>query len=364
MAKGRIERKREALLLRPADISPSSSGLEVIGVFNPGAIRTDDGIALLCRVAESVRETRAGQMPSPRVTFNDDEPKLGIDWFDVADQRGDPRKVYRGGGNIRLSFISHLRLVKLSRDGFRVESIDEVPTLFPSDEREEFGIEDPRITAFGDRFYITYVGVGTLTGIATMLASTRDFRTFRRHGIIFPALNKDVVIFPERIGGKHWALHRPVPKLYFTNPNIATAVSPDLEHWGDTRCLFGPNEAGWDSSKIGGGPPPLLTPKGWLVIYHGVQLLQPEDNVGRYCVGAALLDAANPLHVLARTEEPLLVPEQDYELTGFVDNVLFPTGIVQNSPDTILLFNGVADTGVSVIELSLDDIFEALRVAT
>ena len=364
MAMGTIERKREALLLRPEDIVPSSSQLEVIGVFNPGAVKTDDGIVLLCRIAESVKERREGQMPSPRVAFEQGEPKLEVDWFDVADQKGHPRKVYKGGGNIRLSFISHLRLVKLSSDGFHVESIEERPTLFPADEREEFGVEDPRITAIEGRYFVTYVGVGTLTGIATMLASTRDFSSFERHGIIFPALNKDVVVFPEKIDGKHWALHRPMPKLYFTNPVIATAVSPDLEHWGDTRCLFGPNPAGWDSSKIGGGPPPLKTQRGWLVIYHGVQLLHPDDKVGRYCVGAALLDLEDPLRVLARTNEPILVPEQDYEKRGFVDNVLFPTGLVQSSSERILLFNGVADTGISVIELSLDDIFGALQATS
>ena len=98
-----------------------------------------------------------------------------------------------------------------------------------------------------------------------------------------------------------------------------------------------------------------------LVIYHGVQRSGAKDRVGRYCVGAALLDLKDPLRVLARSRHPILLPEQDYERRGFVDNVLFPTGLVRSSPERIILFSGVADRGVSAIELSLSDVFDALR---
>ena len=67
---------------------------------------------------------------------------------------------------------------------------------------EEFGVEDPRITAFGDRYYFTYVAVSR-HGAATALASTTDFRHFERHGIIFCPENKDVVLFPEKVGGEY-----------------------------------------------------------------------------------------------------------------------------------------------------------------
>ncbi|MFC1743063.1 glycoside hydrolase family 130 protein [Candidatus Riflebacteria bacterium] len=356
---GQVKRLREKLLLLPRDFKATHKDFKVIGVFNPGAVEKEDEIILLCRIAETIKEKKGDWMPSPRVIFESDRPAFKVDWFEQKYQQGDPRKVYLDAGKIRLSFISHLRCVRLSKDGFEVKSIATKPALFPCDEREEFGIEDPRITKIGDTYYITYVGVGTLTGISTFLASTKDFKSFARHGIIFPALNKDVVLFPQKIQGKYLALHRPVPGFYFSNPVIATAVSPDTLHWGDTRCLFGPAQTGWDSKKIGAGPPPIKTREGWLIIYHGVQS-RGNDRVGIYCAGAALLDLANPLKVLARSEEPILMPEQKYEKKGFVDNVIFPTGIVQNSKETILLFCGVADRGVSVIELSIREILESL----
>src|SRR5258708_37360122 len=130
---------------------------------------------------------------------------------------------------VRLNFISHLCVVR-SRDGRRIDSIE--PTcLRPENQYEEFGLEDPRITRIGDTFYITYVSVSR-HGVATALASTADFKAFKRHGIVFYPENKDVVLFPEKIGGHYYALHRPNAATRFSKPEMWLASSDDLVHWG------------------------------------------------------------------------------------------------------------------------------------
>ena len=106
--------------------------------------------------------------------------------------------------------------------------------FLPDSEMEEFGVEDPRITALGGRYYFTYVAVSR-HGAATALASTTDFRQFERHGIIFCPENKDVVLFPEQVGGEFVALHRPNAATPFCRPEMWVARSPDLVRLGPPR---------------------------------------------------------------------------------------------------------------------------------
>ena len=169
---------------------------------------------------------------------------------------------------------------------------------------EEFGVEDPRITPLDGRFYFTYVAVSR-HGPATALASTADFRTFERHGVIFCPENKDVVLFPEQIGGAYAALHRPVCGTPFTRPEMWVARSPDLIHWGAHAPL---TVAGgeWQSGRVGAGPPPIRVPDGWLAIYHGNRHPTRPGEVGAYYGGAVLLDPDDPARVLRRTPGAVL----------------------------------------------------------
>ena len=192
-----LKRHDERLLLCPNDLKPLRDDFEVAGVFNPGAIQAGGEVVLLVRVAERPRERRAGFVGLPRWDVN---AGLTVDWVPEAELEPiDPRVVRgKGDGLIRLTFISHLRVVRCG-DGRSVEEL--TGDLFlPSSELEEFGVEDPRITAVDGRFYFTYVTVSR-HGAATALASTTDFRHFERHGVIFCPENKDVVLFPERIDG-------------------------------------------------------------------------------------------------------------------------------------------------------------------
>jgi beta-1,2-mannobiose phosphorylase / 1,2-beta-oligomannan phosphorylase len=195
-------------ILTPAMVRPSRPDLEVVGVFNPGVIRHEGQVLLLLRVAEAPRPT-PGEVAAP--VFDARAGRLVIHRW-PADTPGldtsDPRTIVHEG-RTWLTSISHLRVAR-SSDGVRFE-VEPAPALSAATEVEAFGIEDPRITSLDGTYWINYTAVSP-HGIATALASTRDFRTFERHGIVFPPPNRDVTIFPERIGGRHAALHRPMPE--------------------------------------------------------------------------------------------------------------------------------------------------------
>ena len=347
-----LERGFNACLLRPGDVPPSRPHLEVIGVFNPGAVQTDDGIVLLVRVAEQAAERRNGYTALPR--WDVEQRDYVIDW--TRNEELSPVDVRvvrrRRDGLVRLTFISHLR-VFYSRDGRTLEDRTGA-WLEPGNAWEEYGVEDPRITLIGDTYYITYVAVSR-HGVSTALASTRDFKTFSRHGIIFCPENKDVMLFPETIGGLYYALHRPNGATPFTKPEIWLASSPDLLHWGRHERLLGGGDE-WDLGRIGGGAPPIKTKAGWLEFYHGNSKREAEKNVGTYSGGLLLLDLQDPRKILGRCGQ-IFVPETDFEREGFVPNVVFPTGIVTQG-DSALVYYGAADTFVGLVEFSLREMLD------
>ncbi|MEQ8187416.1 MAG: glycoside hydrolase family 130 protein [Candidatus Eremiobacterota bacterium] len=358
-----IKRLKQKTLIKPEYIKPSNKGFKVIGVINPGSIRVGDEIYLLARVVEGPTIERKGYFFSPKYIFEDKEKRLEIESFPVcSSHNGDVREYLDERGFMRLPFISHLRLVKLNSSGFKVLWIDENPTFYPEESYEEFGVEDPRITFIDGIYYFTYVAVSKDMGVATALASTSDFKTFKRHGIIFCQENKDVVILPEKINGRYCAFHRPVAEHKLSPPNIQIAFSPDLVHWGEHKILMGTRPGKWDSDRMGAGTVPLKTEKGWLEFYHAVRLEEKGDPVGVYRSGAALFDLTDPSKLIGRSENPLLSPEESSEAMGFVKNVIFPTGaIIDKSGENIIVHSGGADTVVNATLLSLESIFNELE---
>jgi predicted GH43/DUF377 family glycosyl hydrolase len=350
-----IRRLSNACICRPGDLRASRDDLEIIGTFNPGAIAIGDEVILLVRVAERLRERRAGHTALPRWQSG---AGLNVDWianeeFDLLDARVVRRK---RDGLVRLTSVSHLRLLR-SCDGRSIDR-EGAARFEPQSEFEEFGIEDPRITRIGDTYWFTYVAVSR-HGPATALASTKDFATFTRHGVIFPIENKDVVLFPETIDGEYVALHRPVGGTPFTQPEIWLARSSDMVHWGRHRVLLG-SDSGWDAGRVGAGAPPLRTPDGWLEFYHGSTRPAGDGSVGAYSAGALLLDLHEPHRIVRKSPKPILVPETDFEQSGFVPNVVFPTGVVDRG-ETLLVYYGAADTACAVVELSMDEILAAAQ---
>jgi predicted GH43/DUF377 family glycosyl hydrolase len=335
----------------PEDVKPSGDDFEVIGVFNAGVTRLEDQVILLLRVAERPINTNPHVVKAAVcdiaegrptiIEFSKDDPEIDF---------SDPRLIITPTETY-LTSISHLRLAR-SRDGINFD-IDNVPAISPANDYETFGIEDPRISFIDGIYYISYVAVSPF-GVTTCLISTKDFNSFRRHDVIFCPENKDALLFPEKVEGKFYALHRPVSPL-FKKQNIWLAESPDLHCWGNHRCLIGPRPGHWDEAKIGAGAVPFKTDSGWLEIYHGV------DRNNRYCLGAVMLDAAEPWKIIARANRPILEPQAGYECEGFFGNVVFSCGLLCEG-DIVRIYYGAADTVICYAELSLKEILETLEL--
>jgi predicted GH43/DUF377 family glycosyl hydrolase len=350
-----IRRLFEKLLLRPDDLKPRRDDFTVIGVFNPGAVKFKDKIVLLARVAEKPTERRPGFVGLPR---HGSEGEVVVDWVAEEElEQFDPRVARCKSDNLlRLTSISHLRVFHGCDDlsGF----LPSGPMVLPESPMEEFGIEDPRITEIEGKFWITYVAVSR-HGAATALASTEDFATFERHGLVFCPENKDVVLFPGNVDGQYLSLHRPNPSQQFSRPQIWLARSPDLLHWGEHECVFSGN-SDWESDRVGAGAPPIATDEGWLEIYHGSQRATFAGEVGAYSAGALLLDRTNPARVLRRSQGPIMKPTADFERSGFVANVVFPTALV-DLDETLRVYYGASDKYVGVAEFSRKELMAALH---
>lgn len=238
--------------------------------------------------------------------------------------------IYRAQG--KADNVSRLGYA-VSRDGYTFLRRDR-PVFAPADETETFGVEDPRLTRIGDDLYMVYTAWSPL-GIQVAMASTRDFVSWRRHGIVLPGPdNKDAAIFPEKVGGRYVMFHRLPPAIWL-------AYSDDLIHWGDYRKILEPRPGLWDGLKLGAGGPPLKTERGWLCIYHGVD----PDRV--YRLGVVLLDLEDPTKVLNWPAAPILEPEEPWELRGDVPNVVFTCGTAEVGNEYFVYYGG-ADKVVAV----------------
>jgi beta-1,4-mannooligosaccharide/beta-1,4-mannosyl-N-acetylglucosamine phosphorylase len=226
---------------------------------------------------------------------------------------------------------------------------------------EIWGCEDPRLTWLPEReewaiAYTAYSRRGPLVSVAM----TRDFRTVDRLGPVMPPEDKDAALFPRRIGGRWAMIHRPSPLR--GNAHMWISYSPDLRHWGDHSLLLEARDgAWWDAGKIGLGPPPMETPEGWLLMYHGVH--QTSDGP-IYRVGLALLALEDPRIVLHRTDEWVFGPSEPYEMYGDVGRVVFPCGwTVDAERDRLTLYYGAADTVVGIAHASYAEVLARVRSA-
>jgi predicted GH43/DUF377 family glycosyl hydrolase len=255
---------------------------------------------------------------------------------------------------------SHLCAAR-SANGIDDWQIDRKPTLLPDPghvPEELWGIEDPRITYVDElkKYAIVYTAYSRV-GPGVALALTEDFRHFERYGMIMSPEDKDAALLPYRIGG-YWALvHRPVS--YF-GAHMWMSHSPDLRHWGSHRLMLEARRGGWwDANKIGLSPPPIETPQGWLVIYHGVR---QTASGSLYRLGLALFDLDSPERCLIRGDEWVFGPEEPYERRGDVDNVVFPCGTtVAPDGDTLHMYYGAADSSIALATGSIRAILDRLE---
>jgi len=230
--------------------------------------------------------------------------------------------LYRAQG---LDYVSRIGYA-VSEDGVRFSRLED-PVFWPEAPKEARGVEDPRVVFLEGRFYMTYTGYSA-QGIQPFLAESETLLRWRRLGEALPEMgNKNHVLFPERFGHRYAMLHRRPPAIW-------VAFSSDLKTWEDDTLLLPPRPHLWDSVRVGAAGPPLLTPKGWLLLYHGV------DHGNVYRLGVALLDREDPRRVLHRPEGFILQPEEVWEIRGDVPNVVFSCATVMVGEEVYVYYGG------------------------
>ncbi len=242
---------------------------------------------------------------------------------------------------------SHLCAAR-SRNGVDGWIIDPEPTLRPDPEHypeELWGIEDPRITFVEElgKYVVAYTAFSR-GGPGVALALTSDFRHFERYGLIMQPDDKDAALLPRRIDGSFALLHRPMAD---SGAHIWISLSPDLRNWGAHKLMLQARKGGWwDANKVGLSPPLIETPRGWLMIYHGVR---QTASGGLYRLGLALFALDEPDRCLLRGDSWVFGPETSYEREGDVGNVAFPCGYTLGADgDSLNLYYGAADTTIAL----------------
>ena len=255
--------------------------------------------------------------------------------------------------------LSHLCAAR-SMNGIDNWKVDNQPTLAPDPEHypeELWGIEDPRITYLPEleKYAIVYTAY-SLGGPCVSLALTKDFHSYERVGVIMQPDDKDAAILPRKINNRWALIHRPIGT---SSVDMWISFSSKMRNWGGHRTMLEARLGGWwDSKKIGLSTPPIETPQGWLVIYHGVK----QNAAGSiYRLGLALFDLESPELCLKRGSEWIFSPEEPYERHGDVDNVVFPCGYtLSNDGDTLNVYYGAADSSIALATGSIRNMLEWL----
>ncbi|MEW6443625.1 MAG: glycoside hydrolase family 130 protein [bacterium] len=289
-------------------------------------------------------------VPGPVVTRYEGNPILTREHVPYPVSTVHNAAVVRWQGLYKMLFRSHLRngrsVIGLaeSRDGLHF-TVRSQPFLSPAEqspfrEYEEFGVEDPRVCRLDETFLITYSAYSR-HGVRIGLARTGDFEHVERVALVTQADHRNAVLFPRRFAGRYVRLDRPHSGI--APWSIWISYSPDLVHWGDSRILIKPLAYHWDEMKVGPGATPIPTPDGWLNIFHGV--FKTMDGAV-YRLGVALHELKEPERVLGVADDWILQPEDPWEITGYVHNVVFTCGAVLEDDGLVRIYWGGADTVV------------------
>src|SRR3989338_1929311 len=253
-----------------------------------------------------------------------------------------------------------------SLDGVKIDEKLAEPIYIPREDfelkkvaGENSGCEDPRLTKIGKNIFMCYTAYDSIGPPQVAITSITEKNFLQKNWkwtkpiLITPAGfdDKDTCIFPEKIDGKYFVLHRMggeicgdyLKSLDFKNQKIKKCIR-----------IIGSRINSWDNVKVGISAPPMKTKYGWLLLYHGI-----SRSHNTYRVGALLLDKNDPAIVLARTTDPIFSPEEPYEKIGIVNNVVFPCGMVEKD-GLLYIYYGGADTVVGVATMGLDIVLKAL----
>ncbi len=257
------------------------------------------------------------------------------------------------GTNLGLAF---------SDDGVRWE-VRAKPCMAWKDE-EVRRAYDPRLTVLDGRCYMCFA-VDTRHGLRGGIAVTDDFDRFEVLHLTVPD-NRNLVLFPERIGGRYARLERPFPVYSRGGGHRFDAwysESPDLRFWGDSRLVLAVEDVPFANDKVGPAAPPVRTHRGWLTTFHAVDRDPTRGKNGwekrwqkRYTAGLMLLDAEEPWRVIGLSREPLLAPEAPYERNGFRNDVIFPGGMILEESGEVKIYYGAADTVECLATAHVEDL--------
>ncbi|WP_420138435.1 glycosidase [Sphingomonas sp.] len=360
----------DKLVLVPDDIDLSRSplagqlGVEtyVLGAFNPALTRLPNGnLLMMVRVAEALRTPIFdGKVHSIRW----DDGRFVLDaWpLELADT-ADPRKFRITGGGwkvMALTSLAWLLPVELTPDGLDVVAHHYDKAIAPHASFQMYGLEDARISKVGERWLMTTCSVSPERH-STTLYSSENGLDWTFEDIVLDHQNKDMLIFEGLIDDHYWAQTRPLGDLYFAyppgsewraGPSINLATSPDARHWKPHRNPgIRPHSATVATARMGGGTPPILTDRGWLTLWHGVE---PKEIVGIYRTYWSILDRDDPTRTIATRHEPLLEanPEltRPYEDQMYVRDVVFTTGIADGG-DHYVVASGEADLACRITHI-------------
>jgi beta-1,4-mannooligosaccharide/beta-1,4-mannosyl-N-acetylglucosamine phosphorylase len=255
----------------------------------------------------------------------------------------------------------------------------QMPGKDSADELRRF--YDPRLTVIDGRVYMCFA-IDTKHGLRGGVAVTDDFASWEVLSASVPD-NRNMVLFPEKIGGRYVRLERPVNtsgglQLKDSNAMMWMSCSPDLRHWGNSQHILSTEEIPFANSKMGPGAPPIRTPKGWLTTFHAVWR---DDNRGKngwskawpkiYMAGLMLLDIDEPYKIIGFCDKPLLAPSVWYEtgndvpdgksFDGFREDVIFPGGMILEDDGEVKIYYGAADTVECLATAHVDELVAACK---
>lgn len=225
-------------------------------------------------------------------------------------------------------------------------------------------VYDPRISVIDGRCYLCFA-METRHGIRGGIAVTDDFDHWDVLSLSTPD-NRNMVLFPEKNNGKFMRLERPfsiygrgVPE----NFDLWFSDSPDCSYWGNSQLVLGSEEVPWANAKIGPGAPPIKTPKGWLTLFHAVNVDRTKELPAwhpkwfkTYTIGLILLDLEQPWIIRGMYRQPLMTPEVEYEQNGYRGHVLFPGGLILEDSGEVKIYYGAADTVECLATANIDDL--------
>jgi predicted GH43/DUF377 family glycosyl hydrolase len=287
-------------------ISPQGDGFESAGTFNPAVVKKDGKFVMLYR---------------------------------AQDRKGTSSLGYAN-----------------SEDGMNFVRRPEPVLVAETPYEKGGGVEDPRIVKIGQTYYMTYTGYNSVDGIGPQhkdaqlcLATSSDLTNWKREGVIMPAYKgrwnvgwtKSGAIVQQKIQGKYWMYYLAEAPNHVLEMGLAS--STDLLHWTDAldHSVLPSRPGAFDSHVVEPGPPPVMTRDGIFLIYNGA------DDKDVYSPGWVLFDKNDPSKVLARAQQPVFAPDEEWERVGQVPNVVFVEGLVRDRHRWLFYYGG-ADKYIGV----------------